>query len=43
MKDDFEAFASNLKHVVVTASSGDHNYSPRAYHLNTLFLSPRSA
>ncbi len=38
MKDDFEAFASNLKHVVVTASSGDHNYSPRAYHLNTLFL-----
>jgi glycosyltransferase involved in cell wall biosynthesis len=38
LKDDFEAFASNLKHVVVTASGGDHNYSPRAYHLNTLFL-----
>jgi glycosyltransferase involved in cell wall biosynthesis len=36
--DDFEAFASRLRHVVVTASSGDHNYSPRAYHLNTLFL-----
>jgi len=35
---DFEAFSSRLRHVVVTASSGDHNYSPRAYHLNTLFL-----
>src|SRR5665647_182616 len=36
--EDFDAFTTGLKHVVVTRSSGDHNYSPRAYHLNTLFL-----
>ena len=36
--EDFAAFKKELKHVVLTRSTGDHNFSPRSYHFNTLFL-----
>src|SRR5665647_313045 len=36
--EDFEAFKKGLNQVILTRSSGDHNLSPRSYHINTLFL-----